>query len=41
VFRDPTLILIVDVITIAAAIAATVMPILFFAVAPPLPRGEE
>ncbi len=41
VFQNPVMILIIDVITIAAAITATVMPILFFAVAPPLPRGEE
>ena len=41
VFHNPAVIALIDVITIAAAVSATVMPIMFFAVAPPLPRGEE
>lgn len=40
-FRDPIMILVIDIITIAAAVAATLIPILFFAVAPRLPRGDE
>ncbi|HXX41157.1 MAG TPA: hypothetical protein VEI58_02710 [Chthoniobacterales bacterium] len=41
VFHNPVVIALIDVITIAAAVSATVMPIMFFAVSPPLPRGEE
>jgi len=41
VFQNPILIAVIDVITIAAAFAATLMPILFFAVAPSLPRSDE
>ena len=40
-FHDPIVVLVVDVITIVAAFAAFLMPILFFAATPQLPRGEE
>jgi hypothetical protein len=38
---DPTLVLSIDVVTIAAASAVAVIPILFFAIRPILPRGER
>lgn len=41
VFHNPIMIAAIDVVTIAAAVTATVMPILFFAISSPLPRGEE
>lgn len=41
VFQNPVAVLLIDIATIAAAVAATVMPIFFFAAAPSLPRGEE
>lgn len=41
VFQQPIAVLFIDVTTITSAVAATIMPILFFAIAPPLPRGED
>ena len=38
---DPTLLLAIDIITIAAASAVAILPILFFAIRPILPRGER
>jgi hypothetical protein len=38
---DPTLLLSINIITVAAASAVTILPILFFAVRPLLPRGER
>lgn len=38
---DPTLLLSADVVTIAAASAVFIIPILFFAIRPILPRGER
>jgi len=38
VFSDPTLVLLVNILTIAAAVTAALIPILFFAVTPTLPR---
>jgi len=37
---DPTLALLVNGVTIAAASAVAIIPIVFFAVAPILPRGN-
>ncbi len=37
---DPTLALLVNGVTIAAAAAVAIIPIVFFAVAPILPRGN-
>jgi hypothetical protein len=37
---DPTLALVVNGVTIAAAAAVAIIPIVFFAVAPILPRGN-
>lgn len=36
---DPTILLSIDIITVAAAVAVAILPILFFAVRPILPRG--
>jgi len=36
---DPTLLLSIDIITVAAASAVAILPILFFAIRPILPRG--
>jgi hypothetical protein len=41
VFENPIMVLLINVTTITAAVTATLMPIFFFALAPPLPRGEE
>ena len=38
---DPTLLLSADIVTIAAASAVFIIPILFFAIRPILPRGER
>ena len=38
---DATLTLLVNVLTIAAAAAVAVIPIVFFAIRPILPRGER
>jgi hypothetical protein len=38
---DSTLTLLVNVVTIAAAAAVAIIPIIFFAVAPVLPGGER
>jgi hypothetical protein len=38
---DPTLLLSIDIITVAAACAVAIFPILFFAIRPILPRGER
>jgi len=38
---DPTLLLSIDIITVAAASAVALLPILFFAIRPILPRGER
>ena len=38
---DSTLTLLVNVVTIAAAAAVAIIPIIFFAVAPVLPGGEN
>ena len=38
---DPTLLLSIDIVTIAAASAVAILPILFFAIRPILPRGER
>jgi hypothetical protein len=40
-FQDPLAVLLINVATITAAVAATLMPIFFFALAPPLPRGDQ
>jgi hypothetical protein len=39
-FADPTTILIMNLVTIASAFTAALVPILFFAIAPTLPRSE-
>ena len=36
---DPALLLSIDIITVAAASAVAILPILFFAIRPILPRG--
>ena len=36
---DPTILLSIDIITVAAAAAVAILPILFFAIRPILPRG--
>ncbi len=41
VFSDPVLVLLINILTIAAAVTAAVIPILFFALAPTLPRDES
>ena len=41
VFTNSAVILLIDLFTIAAAVTAAVIPILFFAVAPTLPRDES
>ena len=41
VFSDPTLVLLVNILTIAAAVTAALIPILFFALTPTLPRDES
>ena len=41
VFSDPTLVLLINILTIAAAVTAALIPILFFALAPTLPRDES
>ena len=38
---DPTLLLSIDILTIVAASAVAIIPILFFAIRPILPRGER
>ena len=38
---DPTLALSMNIATIAAAAAAAIIPILFFAIAPVLPRNDR
>ena len=38
---DPTLLLSIDIIPVAAACAVALLPILFFAIRPILPRGER
>ena len=38
---DPTLLLSIDIITVAAASIVAILPILFFAIRPILPRGER
>jgi hypothetical protein len=38
---DPTLLLSIDIVTVAAASAVAIIPILFFAIRPILPRGER
>ena len=38
---DSTLLLSADIVTIAAASAVFIMPIVFFAIRPILPRGER
>jgi hypothetical protein len=38
---DPTLLLSIDIITVAAACAVAIIPILYFAIRPILPRGER
>ena len=40
-FADPTLALSMNVVTIAAAAAVAILPILFYAIASPIPRGER
>ena len=37
---DPTLILITNIVAISAAITAALIPIVLFAIAPTIPRGE-
>jgi hypothetical protein len=41
VFRDPTFVLLINILTIAAAVTAALIPIIFFALAPTLPRDES
>jgi hypothetical protein len=41
VFSDPILGLLINILTIAAAVTAALIPILFFALAPTLPRDES
>jgi hypothetical protein len=41
VFKDPTLVLLINILTIAAAVTAALIPILFFALTPTLPRDES
>jgi hypothetical protein len=36
---DPTILLSIDIITVAAAVAVALLPILFYAIRPILPRG--
>jgi hypothetical protein len=38
---DPSLLLSIDIVTIAAASIVAILPILFFAIRPILPRGER
>ena len=38
---DPTVLLSIDIVTVAAAAAVAILPILFFAIRPILPRGER
>ena len=38
---DPTVLLSTDIVTVAAAAAVAILPILFFAIRPILPRGER
>jgi len=38
---DPTVLLSIDIVTVAAASAVAIIPILFFAIRPILPRGER
>ena len=38
---DPALVLSMNIVTIAAAVAVATIPIIFFAIAPVLPRGER
>ena len=38
---DPTLLLSADIVTIASASAVFIIPIVFFAIRPILPRGER
>ncbi len=37
---DPALIMPVNIVIVTAAVAASLSPILFFAIAPVLPRGD-
>ena len=39
-FADPALVLMLNIVTIIAAVFVVVMPIIFFALAPTLPHGE-
>jgi hypothetical protein len=41
VFKDPGLVLLINILTIAAAVSAALIPILFFALTPTLPRDES
>ena len=41
VFSDPILVFLINILTIAAAVTAALIPILFFALAPTLPRDES
>ncbi len=41
VFSDPTLVMLINILTIAAAVTAALIPILFFALTPTLPRDES
>lgn len=38
---DPSILLSIDIITVVAASAVAILPILFFAIRPILPRGER
>ena len=38
---DPTLILIINILAITAAITAAMIPIILFAIAPTIPRGDR
>jgi hypothetical protein len=41
VFKDPSLVLLINILTIAAAVSAALIPIVFFALTPTLPRDES
>lgn len=38
---DPTLVLLINIVTIASAAAVAIIPIAFFAIAPILPRADH
>ena len=40
-FTDPTLILTMNISTIVSAVVVAIVPILFFAIAPTLPRNQR